>query len=103
MKTTNITDLRANLSRILDGVRQGEEVEVLDRGVPVARLVPVAPTTAASKGRVPPWLGRLRRSGAVRVGTLAPVAEVLRGFPAGARPIGNEAVESILDERRAGR
>ncbi len=35
----SISDLKANLSRYLREVRRGGEVQVLDRGKPVARLV----------------------------------------------------------------
>ena len=38
--TASISDLKANLSRYLRVVRRGGEVQVLDRGIPVARLVP---------------------------------------------------------------
>jgi len=103
MKIANVTTLRTHLSQILDAVRHGEEVEILDRNVPIARLVPVNPAMEARKGRIPPWLERLRRAGVVRVGTLKPVREILRGFPPGTRPIGNAAVEAILEERRTGR
>ena len=41
MTTVSISELKANLSRYLREVRRGGEVQVLDRGVPVARLVPV--------------------------------------------------------------
>jgi prevent-host-death family protein len=36
-----VSALRANLSSWLERVRAGEEVVVTDRGLPVARLVPV--------------------------------------------------------------
>ncbi len=36
-----VTELRANLSDWLAKVREGEEVTVTDRGLPVARVVPV--------------------------------------------------------------
>ena len=39
--------MKANLSRYLRVVRRGGEVQVLDRGTPVARLVP---TTANDEG-----------------------------------------------------
>lgn len=42
MSTASISDLKANLSRYLREVRRGGEVQVLDRGMPVARLVPPA-------------------------------------------------------------
>lgn len=103
MKTANITSLRTHLSRILETVRQGEEVEILDRNVPIARLVPVRPATKPRQGGIPPWLEQLRRTGAVRMGTLKPVREILRGFPRGTRPIGDAAVKAILEERRAER
>lgn len=41
MTTVSISNLKANLSRYLREVRRGGEVQVLDRGAPVARLVPV--------------------------------------------------------------
>jgi len=103
MKRANLTRLRDHLSEILDEVRNGETVEILDRRTPIARLVPVEPTTAAAGGRLPPWLNRLRRAGVVRVGTLKPVPEILRGFPTGIRKLkGNPGVDAILEERRGG-
>ena len=42
MSTASVSELKANLSRYLREVRRGGEVEVLDRGAPVARLVPAA-------------------------------------------------------------
>ena len=40
MTTASISDLKANLSRYLREVRRGGEVQVLDRGAPIAKLVP---------------------------------------------------------------
>ena len=40
MTTVSISELKANLSRYVRKVRRGGEVQVLDRGRPVARLVP---------------------------------------------------------------
>ncbi len=39
MTTVSISELKANLSRYVREVRRGGEVQVLDRGTPVARLV----------------------------------------------------------------
>ncbi len=36
MTSVSMTDLKANLSRYIREVRQGGEIEVLDRGTPVA-------------------------------------------------------------------
>ncbi len=46
MTTVSISSLKANLSRYIREVRRGGEVQVLDRGVPVARLVPAAASDA---------------------------------------------------------
>ena len=40
--TASISELKANLSRYVSEVRRGGEVQILDRGRPVARLVPAA-------------------------------------------------------------
>ena len=47
MSAVSISELKANLSRYVREVRRGGELEVLDRGVPVARLVAVG---AGSEG-----------------------------------------------------
>jgi len=69
MKSVSISDLKANLSRYIRAVRRGDEVQVVDRGVPVARLVPLA----RAHGRDADRLARLVRSGVVRAGTEEPV------------------------------
>jgi prevent-host-death family protein len=40
MRTVNISDLKARLSAHIQLVRDGEEVLVCDRNMPVARIVP---------------------------------------------------------------
>jgi prevent-host-death family protein len=42
MKGVGIADLKARLSEHLKSVRRGRTLTVLDRGTPVARIVPVA-------------------------------------------------------------
>ena len=42
MSSVSVSDLKANLSRHLREVRRGGEIQILDRGKPVARLVPPA-------------------------------------------------------------
>lgn len=37
-----VTELRGQLSALLERVRNGDEIVVTERGLPVARLVPVA-------------------------------------------------------------
>jgi len=43
MRTVGIADLKARLSEYLRAVRKGRTLTVLDRGTPVARIVPCAP------------------------------------------------------------
>ncbi len=62
MTTASISELKANLSRFVNEVRRGGEVQILDRGRPVARLVPV--DTANDSGA----RERLIRQGLIRPG-----------------------------------
>ncbi len=40
MRSTNISKLKAHLARYLRSVQNGEEVVVLDRRIPIAKVVP---------------------------------------------------------------
>jgi prevent-host-death family protein len=97
MKTTTITQAKNGLSALIDQVRGGESVLILDRGVPVARLEPVAAYPDATG-----HLSRLERAGVIRVGEAAPPLDLLRQ-PAPALSGGESAVRALLDERRSGR
>jgi prevent-host-death family protein len=41
MKTAGLREARQNFAALVEEVRKGHEVEITDRGRPVARLVPV--------------------------------------------------------------
>ena len=97
MKTATITEAKNGLSALIDRVRGGETVLILDRGVPVARLEPAVDDRDPS-GRI----RRLQRAGAVRVGEGQPPVDVVRTPPPA--PTGNaRVVEALLEERRSGR
>ncbi len=97
MKTASITEAKNQLSALLDRVRTGESVLILDRGIPVARLEPVVGTDDAD-ARV----ARLERAGILKRGTgKIALHEILRPGPA--LPPGVSAVEALLEERRTGR
>jgi prevent-host-death family protein len=66
MKTASVTELKANLSRYLGIVKRGTEVQILDRGVPVARLVGVR---GAARSADTQRVERLARAGVLRRGT----------------------------------
>ena len=97
MSTTTITEAKNGLSALIDRVRSGESILILDRGVPVARLEPVAGFPDPT-GR----LRRLERAGLVRVGEAPPPLDLLR-TPAPALAPGSSAVHVLLAERRSGR
>jgi prevent-host-death family protein len=43
MRTAKISELKAKLSAHIEYVKRGEEVLILDRNTPVARLISIAP------------------------------------------------------------
>ena len=97
MSTTTITDAKNGLSALIDRVKGGESILILDRGVPVARLEPVAGSSDPT-GR----LLRLERVGVIRVGEAPPPLDLLRR-PAPALVSGASVVGALLEERREGR
>jgi prevent-host-death family protein len=99
MKRASITEAKNNLSALIDGLKGGSPVLIVDRGRPVARLEPVTSGREAEhEGR----LSRLVREGVVRPGR-APLSRAL--FSARPpRPKGNaSAVERLIAERRESR
>ena len=99
MRRSTITETKNQLSALLDRVRHGEMVLIVDRGRPVARLEPVLGGGADdADGR----LARLERRGVIRRGqTPPPKAAILRRF-AGRRRVSG-VLEALLEERRRGR
>src|SRR6266540_3226617 len=66
MRTVSVTDLKAHLSRYLRMVRRGSEVQILERGVPIARLVGLQGDARTDEKE---RLDRLTRAGILRRGT----------------------------------
>lgn len=96
MKTATVTEAKNGLSALIDQVKAGETVTILDRGTPVARLEPVV-SHPAQDGR----LRRLSRAGIVRLPDQQPRTGLahLRPAPASASSV----VTALIEERRAGR
>ena len=63
MKTATITQTKNQLSMLIDAVKQGESILILDRDVPVARLAPV---TATRDQDMDTYLSQLERTGHLR-------------------------------------
>jgi prevent-host-death family protein len=57
-----VSDLRAHLSEWLERARQGEELVVTDRGVPVARLLGVTATATLERLAAEGVIGRPGRA-----------------------------------------
>ncbi|MGH7389920.1 MAG: type II toxin-antitoxin system Phd/YefM family antitoxin [Candidatus Rokuibacteriota bacterium] len=99
MKTATITEAKNQLSALIDCVRHGETIVITDRGRPVARLVSALTGPAEDpEGR----LARLERRGGIRRATASPPRRLILGpLPKTRKPAG--VVETLLEERRAGR
>ncbi|HXX52784.1 MAG TPA: type II toxin-antitoxin system prevent-host-death family antitoxin [Xanthobacteraceae bacterium] len=99
MKTVSITEAKNRLSALIDGLRGGVRVLIVDRGRPVARLEPV---TGGSVGEDEGRLSRLVRDGTVRAGNAARTRSLGAENPPSAREDAS-VVTALLDERREGR
>jgi antitoxin (DNA-binding transcriptional repressor) of toxin-antitoxin stability system len=99
MKKATISVAKNTLSRLIDHVKRGETVLILDRDVPVARLEPVSRD---------PDLGDARMSELVKRGAIAPPRKPLKAAAIVNRKMaalapGASGVRTILEEREAGR
>ena len=99
MKRASITHAKNNLSALIDGLKNGSPVLIVDRGRPVARLEPVASATR-SEDDAP--VAQLVRDGIVRPGRAAIPKAVISSRPPRPRK-GASAVRALIEERRTGR
>jgi prevent-host-death family protein len=98
MKRASITEAKNRLSALIDGLKGGSPVLIVDRGRPVARLEPVTGGDPNQDGR----LSRLVREGVVREGRTS----LARGFFNSEPPRpknGASALAALIEERRKGR
>jgi prevent-host-death family protein len=99
MEKASITEAKNNLSALIDRVRAGASILLLDNGQPVARLEPVG---TVSSERDDGHLLRLVRAGIVRPGRTEPPRSLFRDNPPRAQSA-TSTVELLLQERRDGR
>jgi prevent-host-death family protein len=98
MRTAKISELKARLSAHIQYVKNGEEVLILDRNTPVARLVPASGAEDQDE--------RMRRLIAKGIMTAPRDPGNEAGFlpsPAGNRMISQEVMDQIWEEERADR
>lgn len=98
MLVATITEAKNTLSALIDRVRGGESVLIVDRGIPVARLESAVGADLDADGKI----ARLERIGAVRAARTSPASELLAESPPDPQR-GASAVGALLDERRSGR
>lgn len=100
MKKASITEAKNHLSALIDGLKRGSPVLIVDRGHPVARLEPV---TSLGEGEEQDGrLSRLIREGIVRPSRAPPSRTLFTASPP--RPKRDaSAVAALIAERREGR
>jgi prevent-host-death family protein len=98
MLVATVTEAKNRLSALIDQVRGGESVLIVDRGIPVARLESAVSAAPDAEGRI----ARLERAGNLRAARKPPAVDLLSKKAPSLRP-GASAVAAILDERREGR
>lgn len=97
MKIASVSSAKNNLSALLQAVRAGQSVLITDRGVPVARLEPVAASGAGGAA-----LEALVRSGVVGPARRPLSAAGLRRLDRPALPAGVSAADAVAQEREEG-
>jgi prevent-host-death family protein len=98
MKKAGIAELKNNLSRYLDQVKNGESILVLDRSRPVAQIIPLQ---KAARGAVEPddRLARLERKGLIRRGSGGSGQWLAKRR---LTKVPGSVLQDLLDERRSG-
>lgn len=96
MKSESISNAKNQLSALIKWVQGGDSVLITDRGVPVAKLVPVRLGAG-----VPARVVSLAQQGLARLPDAAPDAEWLT-LPWPDLPPGPSPVDYLLAERRGG-
>ena len=94
MNRIGIREAKAHLSKLLRGVRRGEEWVITERGRPIAKLSPAGPETES----VEDWIARLQREG--RLEPLPPGATMPE--PLDLAP-SNVMQQILMEDRESGR
>ncbi|HTR20852.1 MAG TPA: type II toxin-antitoxin system prevent-host-death family antitoxin [Gemmatimonadales bacterium] len=97
MKTESISNAKNRLSALIKRVQRGEPILITDRGVPVAKLVPVQLGAG-----VPDRIIALAQQGLARLPERVPDASWL-DLPWPKVKPGPSVVDLLLEERREGR
>jgi prevent-host-death family protein len=92
MRSVNVAELKNRLSKYLTFAKEGEEIVIRDRSLPVAKLVPFSAEEANEEELLLVAAGRMRLpKRSVKIG------ELLR-IPTGSLA-GSEGIQALLDDR----
>jgi prevent-host-death family protein len=91
-RSASVVQIKARLSEYLRLVKGGAELIVTERGVPIARIVPLDDAERKSTRRL-----RLARAGLVKPGR-GRVPKLLQVPPQG-DPVGSSVLDALLAER----
>lgn len=92
MRTAKLSDVKNDLSRLVEEVRKGGRVRILVRGVAAADIVPIADAPADFAEE----MVELERNGQIRRGKAGIAKTILK---AGPRVDGRKAQKVLSDER----
>lgn len=92
MRSVNVAKLKNQLSKYLSFAKQGEEIVVRDRNLPIAKLVPFVPENADEQELL------LVAQGKMRLPEVQLDLKQLLKIPTG-KVSGNKAVEALLADR----
>jgi antitoxin (DNA-binding transcriptional repressor) of toxin-antitoxin stability system len=99
VKIASITEARNSLRALIDGLKSGSPVLIVDGGRPVARLEPV---TGCAQDDPDGRLSRLLRDGIIRTRRSDPPLALFRDHPPPVRA-GMSGVDTLTRERRNSR
>jgi prevent-host-death family protein len=97
MKSAGVAELKARLASYLKLVKSGSEIVITDRGIPVAKLVPIDAARKRETRRQ-----RLAAAGLLTLGKARLPKELLSPPPGDPR-VGRGVLEALLAEREEGR
>ena len=97
MKQATIAEAKRRLNALIDEVKAGEGILIVDEGIPVARLEPVKSDPSFAD-----WLERAERTGVITRRVAAPPLDLLRQ-PGPNLADGASVVDALLEERRESR
>jgi prevent-host-death family protein len=103
MIRANITEIKNRLSHYLRLVQGGEEIEIVDRKTPLARIVGIS--GLSSKGKGSQWVKKMRDLGIVMPPKKGKVSSDFSNIKNLASSEGQfcGALKALLDERDTGR